>query len=45
MNTPMISCTDAQWRLLGISLAGFNFLFSVVGGLAVVALLGRRDRA
>ena len=45
MNTPMISCTEAQWRLLGISLAGFNFLFSVAGGLAVLALLARRDRA
>ena len=45
MNTPMISCTEAQWRLLGISLAGFNFLFSVAGGLAVLALLARRERA
>ena len=45
MNTPMISCTEAQWRLLGISLAGFNFLFSVAAGLAVLALLGRRDRS
>ena len=45
MNTPMISCTEAQWRLLGISLAGFNFLFSVAAGLAVLALLGRRDPA
>ena len=44
MNTPMISCTDAQWRLLGISLAGFNFLISVIGGLAVLALLGRGER-
>ncbi len=45
MNTPMISCNEAQWRLLGISLAGFNFLFSLVGGLAVLALALRRDRA
>lgn len=45
MNTPMISCNEAQWRLLGVSLAGFNFLFSVVGGLAVFALALRRDRA
>ena len=45
MNTPMISCTEAQWRLLGISLAGFNFLISVAAGLAVLALLGRRDPA
>ncbi|HEU4806183.1 MAG TPA: disulfide bond formation protein B [Nitrobacter sp.] len=45
MNTPMISCNEAQWRLLGISLAGFNFLFSVAGGLAVLGLALRRDRA
>lgn len=45
MNTPMISCTEAQWRLFGISLAGFNFLFSVAGGLAVILLALRRDRA
>lgn len=45
MNTPMISCNEAQWRLLGVSLAGFNFLFSVIGGLAVIALALRRDRA
>jgi disulfide bond formation protein DsbB len=45
MNAPMISCNEAQWRLLGISLAGFNFLFSVIGGVAVLALALRRDRA
>ncbi len=45
MNTPMISCDDPQWTLAGISLAGFNFLFSAAGGLAVLALLARKDRA
>ena len=45
MNTPMISCDDPQWTLLGISLAGFNFLFSVAGGVVVLALLARKDRA
>lgn len=45
MNTPMISCNEAQWRLFGISLAGFNFLFSIAGGLAVLALARRRHRA
>ena len=45
MNTPMISCNEAQWTLLGVSLAGFNFLISVAGGLAVLALLARKDRA
>ena len=45
MNTPMISCDDPQWTLLGISLAGFNFLIGAAGGLAVLALLARKDRA
>ncbi len=45
MNTPMISCDEPQWTLLGISLAGFNFLISAAGGLAVLALLARRTRA
>lgn len=44
MNTPMISCDDPQWTLLGISLAGFNFLVGAAGGIAVLALLARRDR-
>ena len=45
MNTPMISCDEPQWTLLGISLAGFNFLIGAIGGLAVLVLLARRDPA
>lgn len=45
MNTPMISCDQPQWTLLGLSLAGFNFLLSAAGGFAVLYLLSRRDRA
>lgn len=45
MNTPMISCDDPQWTLLGISLAGFNFLIGATGGLAVLALLARGERS
>ncbi|MEO0397903.1 MAG: disulfide bond formation protein B [Pseudomonadota bacterium] len=33
---PRVSCTDAAWRFLGISMAGYNFLFS--GGLFVLCL-------
>ena len=43
MNAPLIRCDVPQWTLLGISLAGFNFVFSVAGGVAVLALLSRRD--
>lgn len=45
MNTPMIRCDEAQWRLFGVSLAGWNFLISLAGGTAVLALLAHRDRA
>ncbi len=41
MNTPVIRCDVAPWSLLGVSLAGWNFLVSVASGLAVLVLLGR----
>lgn len=39
---PMVSCNEAAWRLLGISLAGWNFLISALGGIAIFALLLRK---
>jgi disulfide bond formation protein DsbB len=39
MAAPMIRCDVAQWTLFGVSLAGFNALFSIGGGLAILALL------
>ena len=41
MNAPVIRCDVAPWTLFGISLAGFNFLFSTAGGIIVLALIGR----
>lgn len=38
MNAPLIRCDVAPWSLLGISLAGWNFLFSTLAGLAIVLL-------
>lgn len=38
---PLVSCDQPQWTLLGVSLAGFNFLFSILGAGLVLALLGR----
>jgi disulfide bond formation protein DsbB len=41
--TRVVSCTDAAWRLLGLSLAGWNAVASVgLAGLALVAARGRR---
>ena len=42
MATPTIQCDVPQWTLLGISLAGFNTLFSILGGLAIIGLWRRR---
>ena len=44
MSAPIIRCDQPQWTLMGISLAGFNFLFSTIGGLAILWLLGKGRR-
>lgn len=41
-STQVVACDIPQWTLFGISLAGFNFLISLVGGAAVVALAAYR---
>ena len=41
MAAPLIRCDEPQWTLFGISLAGFNFLFSTLGALVVLGLLRR----
>lgn len=44
MNAPMVRCDQAPWTLVGISLAGWNFLFSAAGGLAILWLLAKERR-
>ena len=39
MNAPMIRCDRAPWDLLGVSLAGWNFLISAAAALAIAVLL------
>ena len=39
MKAPLVRCDVPQWTLGGISLAGFNALFSILGGLAVLVML------
>ncbi len=41
MNAPLTRCDQAPWDLLGISLAGFNFLISTAAALVIFVLLGR----
>ena len=43
---PLVRCDEAPWTLFGISLAGFNFLFSCLGAIAILVLtVGRQQRA
>lgn len=42
LKTPVIACDVPQWRLMGISLAGFNALFSLAGGVTILGLLMQR---
>lgn len=39
MRAPLVRCDVPQWTFAGISLAGFNALFSIAGGVAILALL------
>ena len=41
MAAPITRCDVPQWTLLGVSLAGFNAIFSILGGLAVLAMVKR----
>jgi len=45
MNAPLVRCDVAPWSLLGISLAGWNFIISISAGCAIMWLLIRRDAA
>jgi disulfide bond formation protein DsbB len=42
MATPAIQCDVPQWTLFGISLAGFNALFSILGALGIILLWKRK---
>jgi disulfide bond formation protein DsbB len=45
MAQPITRCDEPAWTLAGVSLAGFNALFSVGGALAILALLRRKVAA
>ena len=44
MAVPLVRCDQVQWSLAGISLAGFNAIFSLAGAVAIL-LLARRKSA
>lgn len=45
LNAPLIRCDIAPWTLFGISLAGYNFLISTFGALAIFGLLRKGAKA
>lgn len=44
LRKPLVRCDAPQWTLFGISLAGFNAIFSLAGAVAIFALAPRRAR-
>ncbi len=42
MATPMIQCDQPQWTFHGVSLAGFNAIVSIFGGLGIAGLWARK---
>ncbi len=42
MAVPLIRCDQVPWSLAGISLAGFNALFSLGGALLIIVLAQRK---
>jgi len=41
MNAPLVRCDVAPWSLFGISLAGYNFLLSLGGAVAILGMTWR----
>ncbi len=45
LDAPIIRCDMAPWDLFGVSLAGFNAIFSCVGAFAIWSLLAKGKSA
>ena len=45
MNASMVRCDDIQWSFLGISMAGWNAIFSLGSALTILWLSLRKPRA
>ncbi|WOK35647.1 disulfide bond formation protein B [Sphingomonas sp. C3-2] len=45
MATPLTRCDQAQWTLMGISLAGFNAIFSIGAALAIFGYMAKAKKA
>ena len=45
MSTPIVPCDKPAWTLLGISMAGYNAVFSLLFGAGVILLTSRSEAA
>lgn len=45
MQAPVVRCDEAQWTLAGISLAGFNAIFSIGAALTIFGLMTKARRS
>lgn len=43
LNAPLVRCDQAPWSLLGVSLAGWNFLISSTAAIAILLLLQKSN--
>ena len=43
-SAPLVRCDEAPWSLFGISLAGWNFLFSFLGGITILGLVAKQEQ-
>ena len=42
LSVPLVRCDQVQWSLLGVSMAGWNAIISLLGAAAIVALAWRK---
>ena len=42
MNVPLIRCDQVQWEFLGVSMAGWNAIISLLGAAAITALAWKK---
>lgn len=43
LNTPLVRCDQVQWSFLGISMAGWNAIISLIGAAVIAALALRKS--
>jgi disulfide bond formation protein DsbB len=43
LNTPLIRCDQVQWSFLGISMAGWNAIISLIGAAVIAGLALRKS--